>query len=79
MKVREKSRECYIHKPQPFPDTKWKRKQTKPKKRKSNKSTTEQFVPYRVDLFWKELGVQQNKPEVAESGRIGEHHENMPI
>ena len=31
IKVREKSRECHNHKPQPFPDTKRKRKQTKPK------------------------------------------------
>ena len=38
-KVREKSRECHNHKPQPFPDTKRKRKQTKPNKRKSNKRT----------------------------------------
>ena len=38
-KVREKSRECHNHKPQPFPDTKRKRKQTKPNNRKSNKRT----------------------------------------
>ena len=38
-KVREKSWECHNHKPQPFPDTKRKRKQTKPNKRKSNKRT----------------------------------------
>ena len=38
-KVREKSRECHNHKPQPFPDTKRKRKRTKPNKRKSNKRT----------------------------------------
>ena len=37
--VREKSRECHNHKPQPFPDTKRKWKQTKPNKRKSNKRT----------------------------------------
>ena len=35
-KVREKSRECHNHKPQPFPDTKRKKKQTKPNKHKSN-------------------------------------------
>ena len=35
--VREKSRECHNHKPQLFPDTKRKRKQKKPNKRKSNK------------------------------------------
>ena len=38
-KVRETYRECYNHKPQPFPDTKWKRKQTKRNKCKSNKRT----------------------------------------
>ena len=37
--VKEKSRESHNHKPQPFPDTKGKRKQTKPNKRKSNKCT----------------------------------------
>ena len=37
--VSEKSRECHNHKPQSFPDTKRKRKQTKPNKRKSNKGT----------------------------------------
>ena len=35
-KVREKSRECHNHKPQPFPDTKRKRKPTNPNKHKSN-------------------------------------------
>ena len=38
-KVREKSRKCYNHKPQPFPDTKRKRKPTNPNKHKSNKRT----------------------------------------
>ena len=38
-KVREKSRECHNHKPQPFPDTKRKRKPTNPNKHKSNKRT----------------------------------------
>ena len=37
--VREKSRECHNHKPQPFPDIKRKRKQTRLNKRKSNKRT----------------------------------------
>ena len=36
-KVREESRECHNHKPQPFPDTKRKRKKTIPNKHKSNK------------------------------------------
>ena len=38
-KIREKSRECHNHKSQPFLDTKRKKKQTKPNKRKSNKRT----------------------------------------
>ena len=38
-KVRGKSRKCHNHKPQPFPDTKRKKKQTKPNKFKSNKRT----------------------------------------
>ena len=38
-KVREKYRECHNHKPQPFPDTKRKRKPTNPNKHKSNKRT----------------------------------------
>ena len=38
-KVREKSRECHNHKPQPFPDIKRKRKPTNPNKHKSNKRT----------------------------------------
>ena len=38
-KVREKSRECHNHKPQPFPDTKRKRKPTNPNNHKSNKNT----------------------------------------
>ena len=38
-KVREKSRECHNHKPQPFPDIKRKRKPTNPNKHKSNKHT----------------------------------------
>ena len=37
--LREKSRECHNHKPQPCPDINKKRKQTKPNKRKSNKCT----------------------------------------
>ena len=36
-KVREKSRECHNHKPQPLPDTKRKGKPTNPNKHKSNK------------------------------------------
>ena len=38
-KVREKSRECHNHKPQPFPDPKRKREPTSPNKHKSNKRT----------------------------------------
>ena len=38
-KVREKSRVCHNYKPQPFPDTKRKKKPTNPNKHKSNKRT----------------------------------------
>ena len=38
-KVREKSRECHNHKPQPFPDPKKKRKPTNLNKHKPNKRT----------------------------------------
>ena len=38
-KVREKSRECHIHKPLAFPTLRGRVKQTKPTKRKSNKRT----------------------------------------
>ena len=38
-KVREKSRECHNHKPQPFSDIKRKRKPTNPNKHKSVKHT----------------------------------------
>ena len=38
-KVREKSRECRSHKPQPFPDPKRKRKPTNLNKHKQNKHT----------------------------------------
>ena len=38
-KVREKSRECHNHKPQPFPDLKRKRKPTNLNKHKPNKRT----------------------------------------
>ena len=38
-KVREKSRECHNHKPQPFLDPKRKRKLTNPNKQKPNKRT----------------------------------------
>ena len=39
IKVRDKSRECQIHKPQPFPDPKRKRKPTNLNKHKTNKRT----------------------------------------
>ena len=38
-RVREKSMECHNHKPQPFQDTKRKKKSTKTNKQKSNKRT----------------------------------------
>ena len=43
-KVREKSRQCYNHNPQPFPDTKRKRKQIKPNKCISEKT-------YEIPMF----------------------------
>ena len=43
-KVREKSRECHNHKPQPIPDTKRTRKQAKSNKRKSNKRTKSEKI-----------------------------------
>ena len=49
-KVREKSRDCHDHKPQPFPDTKRKRKQTKPNKRKSNKRTKSTKISKLVNI-----------------------------
>ena len=42
-KVKEKSRECHNYNPQPFPDTKRKRKSIKPNKHKSNKRTKSTF------------------------------------
>ena len=38
-KGKRKTRECHNHKPQPFPDSKRKKKQTKRNKHKSNKRT----------------------------------------
>ena len=38
-RVREKSKECHNHKPQPFLDNKKQRKPTKQNKHKSNKRT----------------------------------------
>ena len=43
-KIREKSRECHNHKPQPFPDTKRKRKQTKQEQIERTKSTKIGFL-----------------------------------
>ena len=43
-KVREKSRECRNHKPQPFPDPKRKRKPTNPNKHKPNKRTKSTMI-----------------------------------
>ena len=45
--VREKSRECHNHKPQPFPpDTKRKRKQTKKIREKSRKCHNHKPQPF---------------------------------
>ena len=45
-RVREKSRECHNHKPQPFQDIKRKRKPTNPNKRKSIKRTKSTKINY---------------------------------
>ena len=45
-KVREKYRECHNHKPQPFPDTKRKRKPTNLNKHKPNKRTKSTKISY---------------------------------
>ena len=47
-KVREKSRECHNHKPQPFPDTKRKRKPTNLNKHKPNKRTKSTKISSRL-------------------------------
>ena len=43
-KIREKSRECHNHKPQPFPDPKRKGKPTNPNKHKPNKRTKSTMI-----------------------------------
>ena len=64
-KVREKSRECNNHKQQPFPETKRKRKQTKPKKHKSNKhmkiTKISSLFPKRGNRNAKRTEKQKNK------------------
>ena len=65
-KVREKSRECYNHKPQPFQDTKRKRKPPKPNKNKSNKRTKKptkisSLFPKRGNRNAKRTGKHKNK------------------
>ena len=64
-KVREKSRECHSHKPQPIPDTKRKRTQIKPNKRKSNKRTKSTKIsflsPKRVNHNVKRTEKHKNK------------------
>ena len=64
-KVREKSRECHNHKPQPFPDTKRKRKQKKSNKRKSNKRTKSTKIsflfPKRGNRYAKRTDKHKNK------------------
>ena len=77
-KVREKSRECRNHKPQPFPDTKRKRKPTNPNKHKPNKRTKSTKIsslfPKRncskhscetqLDTFTQEIFVKKSKRKV---------------
>ena len=66
IKVREHSTECHNHKPQSFlRDTKRKRKQTKPNKRKSNKRTKSikisSLFPKRGNRKAKRTGKHKNK------------------
>ena len=64
-KVRQKSRECHNHKPQPFPDIKWKRKPTNPNKHKSIKHTKSTKIsslfPKRVNRNAKRTEKRKNK------------------
>ena len=64
-KVREKTRECHNHKPQPFPDHKRKRKPTNPNKHKSNKRTkstkTSSLFPKRGNRNTKRTEKHKNK------------------
>ena len=63
--VREKSRDCHNHKPQPFPDPKRKRKPTNPNKHKPNKRTkstkTSPLFPKRGNRNTKRTEKQKNK------------------
>ena len=67
-KGKRKSTECHNHKPQPSPDTKMKRKQTKPNKRKSNKHTkstkTSSLFPKRGVWDPHEIVVQEELEKV---------------
>ena len=64
-KVREKSRECHNYKPQPFSDTKRKRKPTNPNKHKSIKRTKStkisSFFPKRGNRNAKRTEKHKNK------------------
>ena len=64
-KVREKSRECHNHKPQPFPDHKRKRKPTNLNKHKPNKRTKStkisSLVPKRGNRNTKRTEKHKNK------------------
>ena len=64
-KVREKSRECHNHKPQPFPDPKKKNKPTKLNKHKPNKRTKSTKIsslfPKRGNRNTKRTEKQKNK------------------
>ena len=64
-KVREKSRECHNHKPQPFQDPKRKRKSTNLNKHKPNKRTKStkisSFFPKRSNRNTKRTEKHKNK------------------
>ena len=68
--VREKSRECHNHKPQPFPDTKRKKKPTKLNKHKSNKRTKSNKIsslfPKRGNRNAKRTEKQQHKNKITQ-------------
>ena len=74
-KVREKSRECHNHKPQPFPDIKRKRKPTNPNKHKSIKHTKSTKIksPRYFKRNFESIGlsIQKFKIDFQDGGRLG--------
>ena len=64
--VKEKSREYHNHKPQPISDTKSKRKQTKPNKRKLNKRTKR----IKISSLFPKLGNRNTKRTEKDKTKI---------